>query len=170
MRAQPQLVSVHSPIEQELREYFGRPEAVENFSVRVTAVTANLMAHAWALRHLSDRYDVPDSRRSESSLSLSSRQLLETMRRDHLRAMSDGNRELARLLRPVLDSVVKGSLPEYTPALSLFANTQKVRHLTLALVDGSGSPEANQGSDPMNAAKELLVALRGLELNLKEQQ
>jgi RNA polymerase sigma factor (sigma-70 family) len=169
MRAQPELVSMHSPIEHQLREYLGQPEAVETFSARVTAVTANLMAHAWALRHLSERYDASGSS-SESSLSLSSRQLLETMRRDHLRAMSDGNRELAGLLRPVLDSVVKGPLPESTPALPLFANTEKVLRLTLALVCGSGSPDANQGSDPTNAAKELLVALRGLELNLKEQQ
>jgi anti-sigma factor RsiW len=170
-RAEPLIVTVRSPIERELLEYFSDPAAVETFSKRAIAVTGDLMARAWALRHLSDRYGAAGSHDElalSPALSPTSRQMLETMRRDHYRAMSDATSELTALLQPVLHSIIQAT-PEPTTKLPLFDSAQEVQRLTLEILSGSGSPDANQSSEPAKAAQDLLVALRGLEATLEEQ-
>jgi hypothetical protein len=166
-RAEPTMVISHSPIEKQLLEHFGSPPAVENFSKRATGLTESLMAHAWALRHLSHRYSTPGSKNGPA-LSSSSRQLLQIMIRDHHRAMRDATSELTALLRPVLQSMVEVPT-ESVPRPPLFANTQEVQRLTLELLSGSGPQNANESSEPAKAEQDLLVALRDLEMNLEEQ-
>ena len=167
LRTEPLIVTAHSPIEKELLNYFGDSLAVENFSRRTIAVTRDLMAHAWALRHLSERYGAPEVA-GELALSPASRQLLETMRRDHCRAMSEATSELTASLRPVLSSVVKAS-PEPTTRLSLFDGAQQVQRLTMELAFGSEAPNGDEMSEPAKAAQDLLAALQGLEIALEEQ-
>jgi DNA-directed RNA polymerase specialized sigma24 family protein len=167
-RAEPEIVTVHSPIEKELLLHFGDPLAVENFSKHALAVTEDLMVHASALHRLSDRYPAPGAE-GELALSPSSRQMLQKMRRDHLRAMSGATSELTTSLRPVLQSIVAAP-PEPTEKLSVVASAQEVQRLTLALLSVSGAPEVDESSDPAKAAQALLAALRGLEIALEEQQ
>lgn len=165
--AEPLIVTVHSPIEKELLDYFHDPLAVENASKRAIAVAGDLMAHAWALRHLSDRYGAPGTS-GQRPLSSASRQLLGTMRRDHYRAMSDETSELTALLGPVLRSIVQTS-PEPTTRSPLFNCAQSVQRLTLDLASGSGSSNGTEISEPAKAAEDLLAALRTLEIALEEQ-
>ena len=165
MRAEPLIVTAHSPIEAELLNYFGDPLAVESFSKRAIALTRDLTAHAWALRHLSERYGAPRVA-GELALSPASLQLLETMRRDHCWAMSDATSELTASLRPVLSSIVKAS-PKATTRLSLFDGAQQVQRLTMELAFGSRSPNGDEMSDPAKAAQDLLDALQGLEITLE---
>jgi hypothetical protein len=165
--AEPLIVTTHSPIEQQLLAYFGDPAATEAFSKRAISLTGDLMAHAWALRHLSDRYGDAGSK-DEAALSASSRQLLDTMRRDHYRAMSGTTSELINLLGPVLQTIVQ---PVLEPArrLPLFAGSQVVQRLTLQVLSGAGSPGTNDTDDPAQEARELLVVLRRLQITLEEQ-
>jgi hypothetical protein len=105
---------------------------------------------------------------SNPALSPSARQLLQVISRDHHRAMSDATSELAALLGPVLQSM--GEAPrESVPRLSLFASAQQVQRLTMELLSGSGSQNANETSEPAKAAQDLIAALRGLETILEEQ-
>jgi hypothetical protein len=165
-RAVPDIVTVRSPIEKELLEHFGDQAAVENFSKKAIAIAGDLMAPAWALRHLSERYGDPGSK-DEAALSPSSRQLLQTMRHDHRRAMLDATGELNNLLRPVLRSLVQ-DVSEPATTLPLFDTVQKVQRITLELVSGSGMPKSDELSEPARAAQDLLAALRGLEITLEE--
>ena len=167
-RAEPEIVTVHSPIEKELLQYFGDPLAVENFSKHALAVTEDLMVHASALRRLSERYPAPGAE-GELALSPSSRQMLQKMRRDHYHAMSGTTSELTTSLRPVLQSIVAAP-PEPTERLSLVASAQEVQRLTLELLSVSGTPDVNESSEPAKAAQALLAALRGLEIALEEQR
>jgi hypothetical protein len=171
-RAEPKIVAAHSPIEKELLEYFRSPVAVEKFSNRTIGVTEDLMARAWALRHLEERYSSPGPN-GESTLSLSSRQLLQTMQSDHRRAMRQELSELTTLLRPVLEPMVEGTTPESASesvgGLSLFATAQEVQRLTIELLSGAGSPDATGHNPPTKAVRDLLNALRGLEITLENQ-
>jgi DNA-directed RNA polymerase specialized sigma24 family protein len=163
--AKPLVVAAHSPIEKELLNYCGDPLAVESFSQHAVVVTKDLMAHAWALRHLSERYATAESP-GGLALSPSSRRMLQAMRRDHFRAMSAATSELATLLRPVLQSIVEDP-PESSTRQPLFENAQKVQRLTLELLSGSGPVDTNE-TEPAGAARDLLAALRGLEITLEE--
>jgi hypothetical protein len=167
--AEPKIVPTTSPIEKELVEYFGSPAAVDEFSQHVLSVTERLMAHAWALHHLSVRYG-DETSPFQPELSRSSRQLLEAMRRDHYRAMSDATMELSNMLVPVLHSVVQGD-PESESDLStpLFSTAQEIERLTLKLLSGAESSDTNDTSEPSKAAQDLLVALHQLATTLGEQ-
>ena len=165
-REVPDIVNVRSPIEQELQDHFGDPTAVEKFSKHAIALSGDVMAHAWALRHLSDRFGDPGAR-NEVALSPGARQLLETMRHDHRLAISDTTNELTQLLSPVLRSMVPAD-PEPTTRLSLFASAQEVQRLILNLVSGAGSVNTNEVSEPANTARDLLITLRGLDITLEE--
>jgi DNA-directed RNA polymerase specialized sigma24 family protein len=167
-RAETLVVTSHSPIEKQLQEYLGDPMAVESFSKRAIGLSKGLMAHAWALRHLSERYGVVGSP-SDLGLSPTSRQLLQIMRRDHQRGMSEATAELTTLLRPVLHSIVQAS-PESFARLPLFDSAEQARRFTIQLLSGSASPGANESSDPAKAAENLLAALRGLQIALEEQR
>jgi hypothetical protein len=127
------------------------------------------MAHAWALHHLSVRYG-DETSPFQPELSRSSRQLLEAMRRDHYRAMSDATMELSNMLVPVLHSVVQGD-PESESDLStpLFSTAQEIERLTLKLLSGAESSDTNDTSEPSKAAQDLLVALHQLATTLGEQ-
>jgi predicted anti-sigma-YlaC factor YlaD len=164
-RAEPKIVAARSPIEKELLQYFGDPLSVENLAKRALTLTEDLMAHVSALRHLSERYSSAGSQ-GETVLSPTSRQLLQIMRRDHYRAMSDATSELTALLRPVLQSIVEAP-PQSPPRLPLFDSALEVQRLTLEVLSGSGSPDAND-NEPAQGVQDLLVALRGLELTLEE--
>jgi hypothetical protein len=164
----PPAVTVHSPIDKKLLTYLGDPLAVENFSNRAAALTNDLMAHAWALRHLSERYPAVGAQ-PETPLSAPSRELLQIMRRDHQQAMSEATSELRIVLRPVLVSIA-GASSEPSQRLSLFAGAQEVRRLTLDFVYGSESPNTKENNDPTTVARDLLSALRGLEITLEELQ
>ena len=171
-RVEPRIVTTHSPIDKELLESLGGPEAVQNFSNQAIAVTEDLMAHAWALRHLAERYSAPGSN-GELELSPSSRRMLQAMEGDHRRAMRGQLSELTTLLRPVLQSMVEEaaleSPPESTAALSPFSGAEKVQHLALELLSGAGSPDPTGQILPAKSAQELLAALRGLENSLEDQ-
>jgi RNA polymerase sigma factor (sigma-70 family) len=165
-RVVPEIVTVHSPLERELLAYFGNPSAVQNFSNLAAALSKDLMAHAWAQRHLSERYPTP-GRGGGLALSPTSRQLLENMRGSHRRAMAEATVQLTTLLSPVLRSIVSGPT-ESAQRLPLFASAQEVQRLTLQALYGSGSPITNESNEPTKAAQDLLVALRGLEISLEE--
>ena len=174
-RAEPKVVVTRSPIEQELLAHFGHPGAVETFSKRAAALTEDLMAHAWALRHLSERYSIRGTK-GELTFSASSRQLLQTMRRDHLRAMSSASSELENLLGPVLQSIAEDAAatsPEFSSDVSPFDGAQRAQRLTLALLSGAsdsaGSDSSRNVFPAKQSARDLLGALRGLEITLEKQ-
>ena len=167
-RAEPRIVAARSPIEIELLAYFGDPSAVETFSRKAVALTEGLMSHAWALRHLSERYSALESK-DDSALSLSSRQLLQIMRRDHYRTMFDAAAELTTLMSPILRSI-SDSPVESVAKLPLFDSTQQVQRLTLDLLSGSRSSDASGHTLPAKAAEDLLISLRGLESTLEDQR
>jgi hypothetical protein len=125
------------------------------------------MAHAWALRHLSERFGTPGVT-SELALSPASRQLLLAMRRDHCRAMSQATSELTTLLRPVLGSMVKVSR-DAGISLPLFQSAQQVQRLTMDLVFGPVSPNESENREAAEAAQGLISTLQGLEITLEEQ-
>jgi hypothetical protein len=164
-RAEPLIVTVRSPIEKELLDYFGDASAVETFSKRAAGVTEDLMGRAWALRHLSERYGTAGAT-DEPPLSPSSRELLKAMRQDHYRAMSNTTADLTALLRPLLLSIIRDN-PQPTTTEALFDIVQKVQRLTLDLISGSGSPTGNN-VDPASTAQDLLSALRALNIALEE--
>ena len=163
-RAEPLIVAAHSPIERELLNYFGDPAGVENFSKHSIALTRDLMAHAWALRHLSERFGAPGVT-TEPALSPASHQLLETMVREHRRAMSQATLELVTLLRPVLAPMVQVSRDQAV-RLAVFESAQQVQRLTMDLVFGPGSPNESEAA---KTAKGLLSTLQRLESTLEEQ-
>jgi hypothetical protein len=165
-QAEPLIVTAHSPLEKELLEHFGDPLAVDDFTKRVGAVNKDLMAHAWALRRLSEQYPVSGAN-DEPALSPSSRQLLHIMRHDHLRAMSEAASQLTALLGPVLQPIA-GTASEPAVGSSMFAEAQRVQQLTFELLSGS-APTGPDQSDPTKAAHDLLTTLRGLQLTLQNQ-
>jgi hypothetical protein len=174
-RAEPKVVVARSPIERELLAYFGDPGAVENFSKHAAALTEDLMAHAWALRHLSERYSVHGTK-GELTFSGSSRQLLQTMRRDHLGAMSSATSELENLLGPVLQSIAEDApetSPEFSSDVSPFDGAQSAQRLTLALLSGAtdstGSDSSGNVFPARQGVRDLLGALRSLEITLERQ-
>jgi hypothetical protein len=165
-RAAPKIVTVRSPIEKELLEHFGDPSAVDDFSKKTIAVTDDLMAHAWALRHLSEQFP-PTGTKGELALNSSARLSLETMRRDHRRAMSGETAQLAGMLNPVLQTIAQAP-PESARRPALFANAQQVQVLILELVSGTSPNNTNENVEPAKAAQDLLAALRGLQTALEE--
>jgi hypothetical protein len=170
--AEPLIVGPHSLIEKELLQYFDDPLAVEKFSKRAIELTEVLLTRASALRTLSERFHTQRAEgESTSSLpfSPSERQLLQRMRRDHYRAMAEATNELTALLRPVLRSII-GFGPESVSRQPLFACARQAQQLTLALLSGKESGNINEPSEPANAARDLLNALRNLELSLEEEQ
>jgi hypothetical protein len=166
-KAEPTLVSDHSPIEKELLAHFGDPSAVERFSARATTIADDLVAHAWALRRLSERYGTPAST-GQAALTPSSFQLLQTMRRDHLKAISDATSELSTLLQPVLTSIAEPASVS-VPKQPLFVTAEEVQSLTADLLSGAGSADSSETNDPHKIAGNLLAALHSLETTLKEQ-
>jgi hypothetical protein len=165
-RTEALVVTPHSHFDKELLEHFGDPAAVEQFSKEAISVSKRLMAHAWALRHLEDRYGVPGTR-NESTMNLSSLQSLLTIRRDHYHSMYEAASELATLLQPLLQSIVE-TAPEPGQKVPIFDSAQQVQRLTLDLLSGSGSQDGNEPEEFTKAAHDLLVALRGLEQTLEE--
>jgi RNA polymerase sigma factor (sigma-70 family) len=166
-RAEPALVSEHSPIEEQLRDHFGDPSAVENFSSRATTIADGLVAHAWAIRHLSDRYGPPGSAK-EQALDPISLQLLQTMRQDHLKAMAEATSQLSALLDPVLNSIAapsEGSASE-RPLLTI---AEQVRSQTARLLSGTEDAHATESENPSDTAESLLAALHRLTTMLQEQ-
>jgi RNA polymerase sigma factor (sigma-70 family) len=166
-RAEPELVSEHSPIEKQLLNHFGDPSAVESFSSHATTTADNLVAHAWAIRRLADRYGPPGSAK-EQALDPISLHLLQTIRRDHLRAMADATAELSALLGPVLTSIAE---PYETPASERppLEIAEEVRSLTVGLLSGTEATEPTENENPRQAAETLLAALHRLTAILKEQ-
>jgi hypothetical protein len=166
-RLEPKIRAVHLPIEKELQEYFHDAAAVENFSRQAAGLTKTLMAHAWAIRRLAERYPAAGPH-GESMLGPSGHQLLQTMRRDHRRAMSETTEELRVLVRPVLQPIA-GPSPEPIRSPALFDCAEVVQRLTLRVVYGAEQQNTDVNSPPEKAAQELLAVLRGLEI-LEEQQ
>jgi hypothetical protein len=160
-------VSEHSPIEGQLRDHFGDSSAVENFSSRATTIADGLVAHAWAIRHLSDRYGPPGSAK-EQALDPISLQLLQTMRQDHLKAMADATSQLSGLLEPVLTSIAE---PSEVPASErpLLATAEQVRSQTARLLSGTEDTQATENENPHDTAESLLAALHRLATMLREQ-
>ena len=166
-RAEPELVSAHSPIEEQLRDHFGDSSAVESFSSHAAAIADDLVANAWAIRRLSERYG-PLGAAGEQALDPLSLQLLQTIRRDHLNAMEHATSELSTLLAPVLTSIAEPSeapAPERSP----LETAEEVRSLTVGLLSGTEATQATANDNPREAAKALLSALHRLEAMLKEQ-
>ena len=166
-RAEPSLVSEHSPIETQLRDHFGDSSAVENFSSHATTIADSLVAHAWAIRHLSDRYGPPGSAK-EQALDAISLQLLQTIRQDHLKAMADETSELSALLEPVLTSIAEPSETS-APDRPLLAIAEQVRSQTARLLSGTEDTRATENENPHDTAETLLAALHRLATMLKEQ-
>ncbi len=165
-RAESKIIAPPSPIEKQLLRYFGEPAAVEDFSKHAVTAVEALMAHAWALHHLSERYPGLDSG-GELRLSPSSRQLLEAIVHDHRRAMLERTNELTELLRPVLLSITDAP-PESVSEVSLFVNAQTAERLTLQLVSGSGS--VGSSDDVQRDAGDLLIALHSLQIELEKER
>jgi hypothetical protein len=166
-RAESKIIAAPSPIEKQLLRYFGEPAAVEDFSKHAVTAVEALMAHAWALHHLSERYPALESN-GELPLSPSSRQLLEAIVRDYRRAMLDRTNELTDLLRPVLLSITDVP-PESVSEISPFINAQIVERLTLQLVSGSSSTDSSDDAQPARA-RDLLVALHSLQIELEKER
>jgi hypothetical protein len=169
-----QVVSTQSAIEKQLLEYFGSSANVEAFSRQAFSIAEALMAEAWALRHLDERY--PEADRAD--LSAPSRQLLELMIRDHRRALGQRTKELNGLLDPLLSGIaapVATSAANEKPLLSTFANAQQIESLTLGLLAGSepaSRPSDQAGSVELSAvmsaraARDLMTALQDLTTQL----
>jgi hypothetical protein len=166
-RAEPEPVSEHSPIEAQLLDHFGDSSVVENFSSHAAAIADNLVAHAWAMRRLSERYGPPGSAK-EQALDPPSLQLLQTIRRDHLKAMADATSELSALLEPVLTSIAE---PYECPASERppLAIAEEVRNLTVGLLSGFEAARPTEDKNPREAAETLLAALHRLAAVLKDQ-
>jgi Putative zinc-finger len=156
------VVSPESPIAKQLLEYLGDQAAMEAFSRRAFAATQALMAEAWALRRLEERYPLTEQER----LSATSRQLLETMIRDHRRTLREVIAEAQAVLEPVLIKIAGAKsepVPSVPPTASLFDAAQQVERLTLGLLSGSDLPSSAERS-----ARDLLAALQALKMQLEE--
>jgi hypothetical protein len=162
-RTETPAASRRSPIDDELRARFADPNAFEAFRQSASTITELLTAHAWALRHLSERYESADD------LSLQSHKLLQAMQADHLRAMRDEASALDALLRPALNPIAS-AFDEPFPEQSIFVQTEMVRRLTLGILSGDNPPGEGQNDDPHQFAGKLLHALRGLRAELDQPQ
>lgn len=157
----------HSPIEKQLVAYFQSQEAVEAFSEQTFASTESLMAHAWALRHLSERY-ANIKATTPSSLRPSSQKLMETMIRDLRDGMRTDVIALTKALEPVLFSSANAS-PATNEALPIFDSAYRVERLTFYLLFGVQAVDSEQDKSA-DAARELLMELQRLRYQLQPEE
>jgi hypothetical protein len=91
-------VSGHPALEERLVERFPNVEERSAFVDRALALFDQALAHAWALRHLEERY-TPDQ---VGLLSQSDRQTLELLMRDHVATIRQGISDGDQFLEPFL--------------------------------------------------------------------
>ena len=171
----PSATKPHSVIEQQLSQFFKTQEAVEAFSEQAFEATESLMAHAWALKHLSDRY-ANIKATSESNLRPSSQTLVEIMLRDHHNGMLADVMTLSNLLEPPLLSFTEKP-PAEGQALPLFDRADRIERLTFYLlfgadITGAEAPKDAIGEDrdkPTAAARDLLLELQHLRSQIQAQ-
>jgi hypothetical protein len=165
-----EIVSSHSPIEKRLLEYCGGQISAESFSKQAFAIAQDLMAEAWALKHLEERY--PNTERVR--LSASSRQLLDLMLRDHREALFQHTAELSALLEPLLRPIASPAIvglglaraqtSDIAASLSVLASAQQIESLTIELLSGSESTSRSQAEDIPVVAQDLLASLEDLKV------
>jgi hypothetical protein len=86
--------------DQQLRKWFGGPQAEEDFTRSLLASSTSLLAHLYALNALADRW--PPA--VEETLSASSRTKLALMVRDHGQQAEERCSEVRFMLRPLFDA------------------------------------------------------------------
>ncbi|HLJ49144.1 MAG TPA: RNA polymerase sigma factor [Bryobacteraceae bacterium] len=156
------MASARSPIEKQLLEFFKHPADVERFTRDILTSNEELMAHAWALHRLSDRYPS----QSLASLNPDSQHKLQEMIADHRRDVRRALGELSARIEPVLHVFAE---PEPAPETSqpLFESAQRVEQYVIALVSGSGPKGAVAQEHPEVAARELLAAIQITAISAK---
>jgi RNA polymerase sigma factor (sigma-70 family) len=164
--AEIKVSSARSPIEKQLLDYFKQPADVEQFTRAVLASNEKLMAHAWALRRLSERY--PNSSLPANGLSAVAMRELEEIVAAHRREMNAALHELSLTIRPAVLSFIEAPLPASAPGGLLFDRAQRVEEYVIALVSGSGLLGATAQENPEAAARGLLGALQALRGQLAE--
>lgn len=162
------------PIQEELEQYFaarrrsdGSTEAeragvrldITEFSNKVLALCEGTLSEAWALRRLAERY----SGEELAQFNPQSQWQLESLVRDHIRAMRERIEGAHALLRPVLLSMAAeeaggskqsarppshGLLDAGWPAFSppLFTTVQRIDRLAGGLLAGAGLPLEEESS------------------------
>jgi hypothetical protein len=160
------IASARSPIEKQLLDYFKQPAGVEQFTRAVLASNEKLMARAWALRRLSERY--PNSSLPASGLSPVAMQELEEMIAAHRREMNAALYELSLTIGPTFLSFIEAPQAAPAPGGLLFGRAQRVEEYVIALVSGSGPLGPTAQENPEAAARGLLGAIQALRGQLAE--
>jgi len=88
-----------------------------DFSREVIALSGSVRAEAWALRRLAEKY----AGATAGSLDANSRQLLNEMIRDHLRALANQTDQARRLIEPPLHDLAPAGAAEGSDLVGLEA-------------------------------------------------
>lgn len=187
-----QVIGRKLPIQERLECYFAQPAVlppgeaagpvpvrirreIEEFSNRSLSLSEAALSEAWALRRLAERYPQAEL----VHVNPQSRRLLETMVRDHVRALRERADSFRSLVRPVLVSIAGG--PEHLeqrgispleeswdtgwPAFysPLFVTVQQMDRLTSSLLAAAG---VSSEPAPEKAVRDLLAVFSLLEVEL----
>ncbi len=127
------------PFERELLAHFGRRTALAHFSDSVLGRCDAMMARAYALRNLEERF--PAGRRKK--LSTADLETFRQLREAHLRALEEDARETDRLIAPVATAL---GAPEVTPevhrvggGIEVLERVRRFDRVLNVLLAGTGS-------------------------------
>jgi hypothetical protein len=141
----------------QLRDRLGGPEAFSKFADGLLQRSDAMMARAYALRSLAERF-LPDV---ESQLSVDDRHVLAKLRLEHFDALAAEFGEIDRVMRPVLDNAA--APPEIAPAneswqsatQQLWMAAQNADRLLGSLLAGSSANTSSAPADVANALAQL---------------
>jgi len=141
-------VSGHPALEERLVERFPKVGERSAFVNRGLALFDQALAHAWALRHLEERYTTGQV----GLLSQSDRQTLELLMRDHVATIRQGISDGEQFLEPILDrapttAVNAGSVPTEEDwrkfVHEMFQSVQEIQTDVAKLLAGSGDTQTD---------------------------
>jgi len=132
------------PLRHQIERSLGTRFSAFGFSAAAVAASNQLMSHAWALRHLAERF----GRKSLTGVSVQTQWLLESMIHDHVDALQSGLAELRRTLEPLAahpataPETVQPRTDWVEEALILFRNIEAAHSAILQAFAGSGEQPA----------------------------
>ncbi len=170
------------PLGEQLRRYLAERPGSESVAARVAAFSdeavslgRGLLAEAWALRRLAERFSGPDEKR----MSAASRWLLAVMLQDHMASLRAKIPLARELLEPVLapiaglprtdrevnrpDQEVQAGFDWGASSLEIFRTVERIQILVNGLFAGAGGT-----GEPAAAAAEILAALPLVEQQLAD--
>ena len=128
-------------------------------SNRAIRLSENASAEAWAIRRLGERFHDGASLK----LPAQSRQLLETMAREHVLALRGAVADAGALLAPMLSRIAPGEAPPVSP-LDLFSGVERLRILVqTSLIGNSPAP-----GPPAEASLEIAALTKSLAADLSD--